>query len=215
MSANGNHSRTKAKEISCVIADDHPAVLDSISRFLAEHAVEISSCVSDGVQALEAIESRRPTVALVDIRMPRLGGIEIVRRAAHSAPGTAIIIYTGGGGRGELVDALDAGARGFVLKGGPLADVLRALETVSEGGVYVDPLLGRFLVAPEQEEALTAREREVLRLLSVGLRNEEIGKMVFNSAETVRSDVAKAMRKLGAKTRTEAVAIALRRSLIG
>jgi DNA-binding NarL/FixJ family response regulator len=201
--------------ISCVIADDHPAVLESISRFLTEQGIHVTSCAPDGLQALEAIEETQPTLALVDIRMPRLGGIEIIRQSARSAPDTAIVIYTGGADPGQLADALDAGARGFVLKGAPLADLLRALETVAGGGVYVDPALGRSLFTPEREEALTGREREVLRLLSEGLRNEEIGKAIFISAETVRSDAAKAMRKLGAKTRTEAVATALRRSLIG
>ena len=159
----------------------------------------------------------QPRIALVDVRMPRLSGVEVARELSRVAPDVGVILYTAYGDRALLTEALDAGARGFVLKEAPLADLARAVRTVADGGTYVDPVLAGVLAAPAVTDslpALTRREREVLRLLADGLSNEEIGKQLFISPETVRTHVRKAMDKLDADTRTQAVATALRQSLI-
>jgi DNA-binding NarL/FixJ family response regulator len=185
--------------ITCVVADDHPAVLEAVAEFLAQAGIEIVARARDGEEALERIEQRKPQVALVDVRMPKLGGIELTRRAQRSVPETAILLYTGYGDRALLTEALDAGVRGFVLKEAP--------------STYVDPVLAGTLAASSignKLPQLTQRERDVLRLLADGLSNEEIGKRLFISAETVRTHVRKAMDKLDADTRTQAVARALR-----
>jgi DNA-binding NarL/FixJ family response regulator len=203
--------------ITCIIADDHPAMVEAVADVLAEAGLTVVGRARDGEEALAKIETRTPDVALVDIRMPRLGGIEVARRAAKVSPGTAVILYTGYGDRALLTEALDAGARGFVLKEAPLADLVRAIELVGTGSTYVDPVLAGFLAqarVTSKLPELTQREREVLRLLADGLSNEEIGKTLFISPETVRTHVRKAMAKLDADTRTQAVATALRQSLI-
>ena len=203
--------------ITCVVADDHPAVLEAVAEFLVQGGIEVIGRARDGEEALERIEQRRPQVALVDVRMPKLGGIELTRRAQRSAPDTSILLYTGYGDRALLTEALDAGVRGFVLKEAPMDDLLRAVQSVASGGTYVDPVLAGTLAASSignKLPALTQRERDVLRLLADGLANEEIGKRLFISAETVRTHVRKAMDKLDADTRTQAVARALRDRLI-
>jgi DNA-binding NarL/FixJ family response regulator len=208
---------TQAAPITCVVADDHPAVLEAVAEFLAQGGVEVVARARDGEEALEKIEQRAPQVALVDVRMPRLGGIELARRAARSAPDTAILLYTGYGDRALLTEALDAGVRGFVLKEAPMDDLLRAVQSVAAGSQYVDPVLAGTLAAStlsNELPQLTQRERDVLRLLADGLSNEEIGKRLYISAETVRTHVRKAMDKLDADTRTQAVARALRERLI-
>ena len=162
-------------------------------------------------------KTRKPTVALVDLRMPRLSGIELARRATRSTPDTAIILYTAHGERALLTEALAAGARGFLLKEAPLSDLVRAVEMAAGGQTYVDPGLAGVLASSDaaaKATRLTQRERDVLRLLADGLTNEEIGKRLFISPETVRTHVRKAMDKLDADTRTQAVATALRQSLI-
>jgi DNA-binding NarL/FixJ family response regulator len=149
--------------------------------------------------------------------MPRISGVEVARRAAGSSPETAVVLYTAYGERAHLLEAIDAGARGFVLKEAPMADLGRAVEMVAGGAVYVDPVLASTFArsgAADRLQTLTQREREILRLLADGHSNEEIGKRLFISAETVRTYVRKAMKKLEADTRTEAVAKALRQSLI-
>ena len=203
--------------ITCVVADDHPAVLEAVAEYLAQAGVDVVSRAHDGEEALQQIQERRPQVALIDVRMPKLGGIELTRQAQRSTPDTAILLYTGYGDRALLTEALDAGVRGFVLKEAPMDDLLRAVKSVASGGTYVDPVLAGTLAASSvgnKLPELTHRERDVLRLLADGLANEEIGKKLFISAETVRTHVRKAMDKLDADTRTQAVARALRDHLI-
>ena len=200
------------------MADDHPAVLEAVGDYLESAGIRVAGRARDGEEALAKIETLRPQVALVDLRMPRLGGTELARQLQRTHPETGVILYTGYGDRAQLTEALDAGARGFVLKEAPLDDLVRAIEAVARGDTYVDPVLAGVLAqasaGPGQVPALTQRERDVLRLLADGLSNEEIGKRLFISPETVRTHVRKAMAKLAADTRTQAVAIALRQSLI-
>jgi DNA-binding NarL/FixJ family response regulator len=196
------------------VADDHPPVLDAISRYLADNGLDVVGTAGNGLEALAKIERARPAVAVVDSSMPGLDGVELTRRLGRIAPSTAVILYTGYGDQALLQDALDAGARGFVLKEAPLADLIRAIETTARGGVYVDSVLAGAVATRQSAPELTKREREVLRLLAEGCTNEQIGRELSISAETVRAHVAKASRKLGARTRTQAVATALRLSLI-
>ncbi|MDX6407985.1 MAG: hypothetical protein QOE13_1056 [Gaiellaceae bacterium] len=200
-----------------MVADDHPAVLRSVCDVLIDAGIDVVARASNGEEAATKIEATRPTVAVIDVRMPRLTGIEIAARVSRAVPETAVILYTAYGDRALLSEALDAGVRGFVLKEAPLQDLIRAVSMVAGGAVYVDPVLAGVLAGAESERMpqLTKREREVLRLLADGLKNEEIGKRLFLSPETVRTHVQKAMRKLEADTRTQAVALALRQSLIG
>jgi DNA-binding NarL/FixJ family response regulator len=203
--------------ITCLIADDHPAVVQAVAEVLASGGITITGQDRDGEQALETIRKHRPMVALLDLRMPRMSGIEVARAASRYAPETGVILYTAYGDRALLTEALDAGARGFVLKEAPLAEVVRAVELVADGRTYVDPVLAGVVTggaATEKVLNLTQRERDVLRLLADGQSNEAIGKTLFISPETVRTHVRKAMTKLDADTRTQAVATALRMSLI-
>jgi len=208
---------SEARPITCVVADDHPAVIEAVADVLAEHGIEIVGRARDGHDAVAILGETKPQVALLDLRMPGLSGIEVARQITRTAPDTAVILYTAFGERALLIEALDAGARGFVLKEAPLAEVVRAVELVAAGRTYVDPVLAGVLsssAATEKMTTLTQREREVLRLLADGNSNEEIGKELFISPETVRTHIRKAMAKLDADTRTQAVATALRQSLI-
>jgi DNA-binding NarL/FixJ family response regulator len=209
--------RERGALTSVVVADDHPAVVEAVADVLTEHGIEVAGRARDGDDALEQIELRKPSVAILDLRMPGQSGIAVARLVARSAPDTSVILYTAFGDRALLTEALDAGARGFVLKEAPLAEVVRAVELVASGRTYVDPVLAGVLsssAATEKMTNLTQRERDVLRLLADGMSNEEIGKSLFISPETVRTHVRKAMAKLDADTRTQAVATALRQSLI-
>jgi len=203
--------------VTCLVADDHPAVLAAVCAVFEDSGIEVVARARDGAEALELIQTEKPQVALLDVRMPRMSGIEIARESLRTTPETGILLYTGYAERALMIEALDAGARGFVLKEAPLPDLVRAVETVAQGKTYVDPVLAGVIASAEvatQIPSLSQRQREVLRLLADGLKNEEIGKRLFISPETVRTHVRKAMAKLEADTRTEAVATALRQSLI-
>jgi DNA-binding NarL/FixJ family response regulator len=203
--------------ISCLVADDHPAMVEAICAVLEDHDIAVAGRARDGAEAYTKLEKRRPTVALVDVRMPTLSGLDLVRHAVKAKLPTRVILYTGYGDRALLTEAIDAGASGFLMKEAPLVDLVRAIEIVARGGTYVDPVLaGVFAMSQANGGApeLTQREREVLRLLADGFANEEIGRQLFISPETVRTHIRKAMTKLDAETRTQAVAKALRLSLI-
>jgi PAS domain S-box-containing protein len=203
--------------ISCLVADDHPAVLDSVSRFLESSGVEVVARAARGDEALAALETYRPHVALLDVTMEPMNGIEVARQAARIEPDTQVILYTGYRDASLLEQALDAGARGFVLKEAPLSELMRAMKVVAGGGTFVDAELSNALATPGTVRSLsplTAREQQVLALVADGRTNERVAEELGISAETVQSHVRNAMSKLEADTRTQAVATALRQSLI-
>ncbi len=198
------------------MADDHPPVLETISRYLAAQGFRIVGLARDGEEALALVEAQRPALAVLDSQMPALDGAEVIRRVSRTTPQCACIVYSGFGDSAQLTEVLDAGARGFVLKDAPLETLVRALDTVASGGMYIDPALADALIGASspRELGLTPRERDVLRLLADGHSNESIGRALFISPDTARKQLGAAMAKLGVSTRTEAVAKALRDSLI-
>jgi DNA-binding NarL/FixJ family response regulator len=195
----------------CLVADDHPALATAVCGYLSENGFEIVGSASDGRRALSLAIETKPDVALIDYRMPRLSGSDLVRSIRQASPGTAIAVYTADADQTVADEVLDAGAIALVLKEAPLADLVRALESARAGVVYLDPALHRARAAGE---TLTSRELDVLRLLAEGLPHEQIGSRLGITAETVRSHVRKASDRLGASTRTQAVATALRLGLI-
>ena len=203
-----------AASLTCVIADDHPPILDCLSRFLAAAGIEVVATARDGDAAIAAVTAHRPDVCLADVRMPRVDGLELARRI-HGQ--TAVLLYSGVSDAALVSDALDAGASGFALKDAPLEDIVRAIRTAAAGGIYVDPVLAASLAVNrrgEERKNLSEREREVLRMLAEGGSYAEIGSKLFLSPDTVRAHAQRAMTKLGARTRTQAVAVALREAMI-
>lgn len=203
--------------ITCVIVDDHPPIVDSITRVLEGSGISVVGSAGNGADAVEVLRRLRPQIALVDVRMPGQSGMEVARIVVKELRDVALCLYTGHSERSLLLEAIDLGVRGFVLKEAPLVDLIRAVETVARGGTYVDPVLAGILTSPDATKKLTMltpRERDVLRLLADGLRNEEIGRRLHISPDTVWAHVRKAMERLDADTRTEAVATALRQQLI-
>jgi two-component system response regulator DesR len=204
-------------ETTCVIADDHPPIIDCLSRYLTGAGFTVLGTAQDGRTALAQIVAHRPRVCIADVRMPHIDGLELARRVLVAAPETAVLLYSGVSDRGLVSDALDAGARGFALKDAPLDDLGRALDSVASGGLYVDPVLAASLATRggDERKPLSEREREVLRLLAEGGSYADIGESLFLSPDTVRAHSQRAMLKLGARTRTQAVAVALREAVIG
>lgn len=199
--------------ITVLLADDHPGILAAVSKYLERGGLTVVGRAKDGPEALKLIEQERPAVAVLDIQMPGVNGIEVTRLAARCAPDTAVVLFSGFGDRAQVVEALDAGARGFLMKNAALAEVLRAIQVVSRGGTYVDAMLTAASAIPEAPE-LTQRDRDVLRLLARGEGYEEIGVALFISTAAVRKLMGRIKAKLGVATPTEAVAVALRQSLI-
>ncbi|MDH4177512.1 MAG: response regulator transcription factor [Thermoleophilia bacterium] len=201
--------------ITVTVADDHPAVLDAVSRFLDQNGVDVLGIADDGEEALRELERLRPAVAILDLRMPGFTGGEIIRRARAVAPDTALLVYTGLVDQETIVDALAAGADGVIEKDASMLELVRAVRLVAAGRSYVDAsLAASVLQGGSFSVGLTTRELEVLRLLADGNSNESIARELHIAPDTVRAHVRKAMAKLSASTRTQAVATALRKSLI-
>jgi DNA-binding NarL/FixJ family response regulator len=204
-------------QVTCVVADDHPAVLRAVCDCLTEHGLDVVGRAESGADALTLVEQKLPMVAVLDARMPGHGAPDMGSLVARCASMTAVVVYTGFGDEPTLGEALSNGARGFVLKGAPMEELVTAVRVVASGRPYVDPLLAGLVVRGDtahRTPALTRRERDVLRLLADGMRDNEVAGSLAISTETVRTHVKKATAKLAAGTRTQAVAEALRHSLI-
>jgi DNA-binding NarL/FixJ family response regulator len=202
-------------EITCLIADDHEVVREGLRLSLSRSAhVRVIGEASDGASAIAIAERRRPNVIIMDVRMPGMDGLEATKVVTQKLPGTAVLIFTAHGERTLLGRGLEAGAKGYILKEAPHQTLLRAIEKVANGEGYVDPALMPGFLTREREDMLTAREREILQLLADGMSNADVAQKLFISQETVKSHVRHILAKLEADTRTHAVAIALRESII-
>jgi DNA-binding NarL/FixJ family response regulator len=153
----------------------------------------------------------------MDVRLPGIDGVSTVKRIHQVAPSVQFVIFSAYGDKRLLSDAIAAGARGYVMKGSPPADLLRAIRTVAGGKAFVDPSLSPTLLMTDgtpTEQPLSEREREILQLLAEGFHTEEVARRIGLSVETVKSDTKRVISKLQADTRTHAVAIALRQAII-
>lgn len=203
------------QQITCVVADDHEALRSGLVAILeGESDLRVIGQAADGPALLRLTERRRPDVAIVDLSMPTIDGIECARQITAEPDSSAVVIYTGSAEPEALQSALAAGATGFVVKSGSPQDVVRAVRSVHAGLPYVDARLGDTLGRRVARGPLSHRESEVLQQLAHGLTTDAVGKELFLSPATVRSYAENAMRKLDARNRVHAVAIALRLGLI-
>ena len=203
--------------IKCLAVDDHPAVREGLALLLSNAPdIDLVEAVDSGAVALESIDEHRPDIVIVDVRLGDMDGVAVVREIADRAPEVKTVVFSAYGDRGLLSDALAAGARGYVLKGSPPDDLVRAIRMVVAGEAFVDPSLAPTLLMIEgkMDSPLSDREREILQLLAEGLHTDEVAGRISLSAGTVKNDIGRAVSKLEAKSRVQAVAIALRRALI-
>lgn len=198
----------------CLLADDHPALAAAIEAYAAETGFDVVGVAADGDDAVAQAERTQPDVAVVDLHMPRCGGAALVTRLRAVAPRMRVVVYTAEADADLAAAVLAAGADGIVLKEAPLADLGRALGSVLAGRPYVDPAVALPTLGANGRTQLTAREREVLELLAEGLTHHEIGRRLDIGAETVRTHARKAADRLDARTRTQAVAEAIRLGLL-
>lgn len=205
------------KKTTCLIADDHPAIVETVKTLLERRGLTVERCAANGTAACMLIEELHPELALLDVHMPGMNGIEVARAVRQSSPETKVLMYTAHADSSFLNDALDAGVLGFIGKDTPLPELMRAIGEVVNGRVYIDPVLASMLVFDKNrntEPLLTERERDVLRGIAAGHDQETIAKQLYLSPTTVRTHLTKAMRKLGAANRTQAVVKAIALKLI-
>jgi DNA-binding NarL/FixJ family response regulator len=214
---------TRVSTVRVVIADDHSLVRQGLRRYLdMAEDIEVVGEAADGAETLALIEQTKPDIALLDIRMPEMDGLEAARRIRDKHPEVGVIMLTAYDDRQFVVEAVRSGARGYVLKARDAEHLIQTVRLVAGGNMVIDPQLVVALAeelsqAKERDrraETLTAREVEVLQLLAFGHTNRDIAEKLYISPDTVKTHLEHIFEKLGASDRTAAVAEALRRRLI-
>jgi DNA-binding NarL/FixJ family response regulator len=201
--------------ITCLICDDHEVVREGLRLSLSRSEnIRVDGEAADGNAAVTLAKRRRPNVVILDVRMPVMDGLAAAKAIASEVPETSVLMFTAFAERSLLTRGLEAGAKGYILKEAPHQTLVRAIQKVADGDGYVDPALMPALLSKERENMLTAREREILQLLADGMSNADVAGKLYISQETVKSHVRHILSKLEADTRTHAVAIALRTSII-
>jgi DNA-binding NarL/FixJ family response regulator len=210
--------------VRVLLVDDHNLVRSGIKALLeTQPDVNVVGEAADGVSALSAVEELHPDVVVMDLSLPKLGGAEATARIVATKPGVKVLVLTAHEERSYIDPVLAAGAAGLVLKRAAVEDLLRAIRIVAEGGVYLDPAIagqvvqgaGRKSAPPGSSPPLSEREGEVLRLIAEGHAMKEIAKSLEISTRTLETYRARAMEKLGLKTRADIVQYVRQRGWFG
>lgn len=205
----------KKPAIRIVIADDHPIVREGLGALIA-HAADMAvvSEAANGEQAVQQFFQHRPDIVLMDLRMPSMSGLEAIQAIRDKVPDARILVLTTFDGDEDIYQALQKGAKGYLLKDTQRDQLIEAIRSVCGGGTWISPKAGARLAARVGEMRLTGREREVLQLLAAGSSNKEIGRHLRISEGTVKVHVTRILKKLNVTGRSEAITEALKRGLI-
>jgi DNA-binding NarL/FixJ family response regulator len=204
-----------------VLADDHALLRAGLRRILEARGHSVLAEVGDGLRVLATINTTRPDVLLLDLGLPGLHGLDVLRNVRRRVPTVKVLVVSAYNRDEYVVAALRTGAAGYVLKGAEADDLLRAVEEVANGGYFVSSELETIVrtgsaagAAQDPYEKLSERERQVLREMAAGQLNHQIARRLFISTRTVESHRYNIVKKLGLRTQTDIVLFALRRGLM-
>jgi len=211
--------------IRVLVADDQSMVRAGFRMLLSgEEDIEVVAEASNGIEAVEKAARFAPTVVLMDIRMPELDGLEATRRILAADPEARVLVLTTFDLDEYVYEALRAGASGFVLKDDPPEQLLEAVRTVASGEALLSPAITKRVIReftrmarpspPKELDDLSTREREVLRLIALGLSNAQIGQELFISETTVKTHVTHILSKLGLRDRVQVVVLAYQTGIV-
>lgn len=206
--------------IRILIADDHPIVRDGLRAVLSTQTdFQVVGEAEGGMQAVMQVDKLQPDILLLDLEMADGDGVETLQKLAEAGATVRVIIFTAFDTDDRIVEAVRAGAKGYLLKGAPRAELFNAIRVVHSGGSLLQPLIaskliGRLTQPSTLPEPLTPREQEVLTLIAQGLPNKEIAARLVITERTVKFHASAILSKLGATNRTEAVALARQQNLL-
>jgi DNA-binding NarL/FixJ family response regulator len=211
--------------VTVLLADDHPIVRQGIRHLLeAESDVKVVGEATDGLEAVQLVEKHRPNVLIVDMMMPGLNGLEVLRQVKKRSPATFSIVLSMQSADAYVVEALKSGASGYILKDSGPSELVNALRQVIQGQRFLSPKLSERLINAyiqtsdktvlDSYETLTDREREVLQMVSEGLTTPEIARRLSISPRTVELHRGRMMSKLGLRNQTDLIRYALKRGIL-
>jgi DNA-binding NarL/FixJ family response regulator len=203
------------KPIRILVVDDHFMVRMGLCASLnVEPDMEVIAEVGSGQSAVDAYRKHRPSLVIMDVRLPGLSGADATAAIVHEFPEARVLMLSTHSGEEEVYRALQAGARGYVLKSVMREELLRAIREVCDGRRYLDPAVIPLLAQREGHRSLTGRELEVLRMVAKGLGNKEIAAALNIAEVTVKLHVSHVLEKLNVKDRTEAATAAFQRGIL-
>ncbi len=206
---------TNPSVIRILTVDDHPLLREGIAALVkAEQDMQIVAEASDGAEAIQQFRRHRPDVTLMDIQMPNLNGTEAISRIRNEFPDAKIIVLSTYSGDVQVLRAIRAGARGYIVKGHVHRELLGTIRSVHAGHKRIPPEIAAELAEHAADDALSSREIDVLRLIAAGNPNKQIADKLCIEETTVKSHISSILSKLGANDRTHAVTIGLQRGII-
>ena len=203
------------EQCTVLIADDHPVMREGLAAVINRSPdLCIVAQAANGEEAVEKFQVHSPDIALIELRLPMMDGVEVVKAICELFPGARLIIFTTCKGEEDIYRSVKAGAFGYLLKDAPVDEVVECIRAVARGNRWISAAVAATLGKRIGEKALTARELDVIRALTIGKCNKDIGTLLDISEATVKVHVTHILEKLKVTGRTEAINVAMKRGLV-
>ena len=213
------------EQLRVVLVDDHPVYREGLARLLSQSGVEVVAQAGNGPDALSIVEEAAPDVVVMDLNMPGMSGVDVTRKLVERNPATKVLVVSVSAQEEDVTEAILAGASGYVLKDGPVEEVVAGIQAAANGESLISPRIATMLLrkmrldgpsetAPRATTPLSERELQVLRLVAEGKGNQEIGEALYIGQSTVRNHISSILMKLQVENRVQAAVRAVRDRIV-